>query len=287
MTVRAVDANWNLVGTRSDIVGLSTTDTSAALPTNAALAAGTVTFQVSLNRAGAWAITATDISEPTKDSSTSPAITVERAGTSTAIASSPGVSRFGQPVMLTATVSAASPGTLIPTGTATFREAATVLGTATLSSGRATLSTAALSVGSHAITAEYGGDAAHSGGTSFAITQTVNKAATTTEVRVSPEPSALSRPAIMTAVVSAVVPGAGTPTGTVRFKDGSALLGTGLLAGGSAAYSVSTLSVGSHAFTAEYAGDDNFEPSVSPEVMHGVTAAADLSVTATVLSRPR
>src|SRR5207245_5643831 len=43
VTVNAVDANWNVVST-NDTVAISTTDTNAVLPANAALVAGTRTF---------------------------------------------------------------------------------------------------------------------------------------------------------------------------------------------------------------------------------------------------
>src|SRR5207249_1820385 len=43
VTVNAVDVNWNLVNTIADTVGLSSSDTNAILPANAALVAGTKT----------------------------------------------------------------------------------------------------------------------------------------------------------------------------------------------------------------------------------------------------
>jgi hypothetical protein len=59
-----------------------------------------------------------------------------------------------------------------------------------------------------------------------------------------------------TAAVTVSSPGAGTPTGTVTFKDGTTTLGTGTLNGsGIATFSTSTLSVASHSITAVYGGD--------------------------------
>ena len=76
MTVNAVDANWNLVNTASDTVGITSSDSNAALPSNAALSAGTQTFAVKFNTAGSRTVTATDITDGTKTANTSPNITV-------------------------------------------------------------------------------------------------------------------------------------------------------------------------------------------------------------------
>jgi hypothetical protein len=57
---------------------------------------------------------------------------------------------------------------------------------------------------------------------------------------------------------------AGTPTGTVTFKDGTTTLGTGTLNGsGQATYSTSSLTIGSHNITAQYSGDGTFSGSTS------------------------
>ena len=93
--------------------------------------------------------------------------------TSIALSSSSSPSTVGEPVTLTATVTASS-GT--PDGTVTFMEASTTLGTATLNSGgEATLTTSSLPAGVHSITAVYGGKGAFGGSTSAVVTQTVNK----------------------------------------------------------------------------------------------------------------
>src|SRR5207237_6291431 len=76
VTVNAVDANWNLVNTISDIAGITSSDVNATLPANAALVAGTKTFSVTLNTAGSRTVTATDITDGTKTANTSPPITV-------------------------------------------------------------------------------------------------------------------------------------------------------------------------------------------------------------------
>jgi hypothetical protein len=67
---------------------------------------------------------------------------------------------FGQQLTLTATVSAAAPGSGVPTGTVTFFDGTTALGSVSLNaSGQATLTTQGLLPGTHtALTAVYSGD---------------------------------------------------------------------------------------------------------------------------------
>jgi hypothetical protein len=57
--------------------------------------------------------------------------------------------------------------------------------------------------------------------------------------------------------------GDGTPTGTVTFMEGSTALGYAPLTSWQATFETSSLSVGSHSFTAVYSGDDNFAASAS------------------------
>src|SRR5262249_42176571 len=62
-----------------------------------------------------------------------------------------------------------------------------------------------------------------------------------------------------TATVDPVAPGSGTRTGTVTFKDGVSVLGTGTVnASGQATFTTSSLAVNSHSIIAQYGGDSNF-----------------------------
>ncbi len=69
--------------------------------------------------------------------------------------------------------------------------------------------------------------------------------------------------------------GAGTPTGTVTFKDGGGILATVALSGATAAFTTSTLSVGSHTITATYNGDSNFVAGTSPALVQTVQVSLD------------
>src|SRR5206468_3180819 len=75
VTVNAVDANWNVMSS-THTVGITSMDTNATLPANAALASGTQTFNVTLKTAGTKTLTATDITDGSKTANTSPLITV-------------------------------------------------------------------------------------------------------------------------------------------------------------------------------------------------------------------
>ncbi|HVP65992.1 MAG TPA: Ig-like domain repeat protein [Anaeromyxobacteraceae bacterium] len=211
---------------------------------------------------------------------------VSQAATSLAAQTSGTPSVYGQAVTFTATLSVTAPGKGTPTGTIQFVDSATsnVLGTTTLTAGNlvATVSTASLAPGSHTITASYSGDSSFLS-TSTALAQVVNKASTST-VLAGLAPLLYGQKATFSATVSAASPGAGTPTGTVNFFDGSTLLGSGTLSGGVASFGPLTLGAGSHSITATYTGDSNFAASspsaAQAEVVSQVAAATAVSSSA-------
>jgi unsaturated chondroitin disaccharide hydrolase len=196
------------------------------------------------------------------------------AGTPTtgALGSSLNPSAYGQPVTFTATVTSTA-GT--PAGTVTFMDGAAVLGSSSLNAnGQATLTVSSLLAGSHSITAVYAGGGGFSGSTSPALTQTVNKASTSTSVSSSVNPSAAGQSVKFTAAVS---PNAAT--GTVQFFDGSNSLGTANLTGGVASLSTSSLSTGSHSITASFSGDGNYNSSNSTSLSQTVNGALATTTT--------
>lgn len=185
---------------------------------------------------------------------------VSPAPTSTRVGSSVQPSVFGQTVTFAAEVTSAA-GT--PGGTATFKDGSAVLGTAALAGGNAAITTSTLAAGSHAITAAYGGSATFDPSTSTQLNQVVNPAATSATLISSRNPSRVGRRITFTATVTATLPGTGTPTGTVRFLDGTALLGSVTVSAGKASFITSSLSKGVHAISAVYAGATNYQTSTS------------------------
>jgi hypothetical protein len=81
---------------------------------------------------------------------------VSRGLTNVSLESSPNPSDLGEPVNITATVTASEDEA--PTGTVTFKDGSTTIGSGTLTSGLAALQTSTLSAGSHSITASYSGN---------------------------------------------------------------------------------------------------------------------------------
>ncbi|MGZ4198799.1 MAG: Ig-like domain repeat protein, partial [Thermoleophilia bacterium] len=249
--------------------GQSVTFTATVLP---AAASGTVTFKdgatvlgtvtisngvatltTSKLAVGSHAITAVYSGDGNYAGSTSVTLNqVVKKATKTTLLSCPNPSSYGQCVTFTAMVCPSG-----ATGTVAFYDGSTLLGTAKLGCGSAWLTTSALAVGTHTISAVYSGDTTYATSTAT-LTQTVKKAATTTTLKSSANPSTSGQSVTFTAKVSP----AGA-TGSVTFKDGSTVLGTATLAGGSATLTTSTLAVGSHTITAVYGGNTNCAGSTS------------------------
>ncbi len=197
----------------------------------------------------------------TVSSGSLPTQTVNLVGTGTAVTSTVNPSVFGQSVTFTATVTAIPPGSGTPTGTVQFKDGSSPLGApiALNGSGIAQVSTSTLGPAAHGISAEYSGDASFAASTGALPTQTVNRAATATGLASSVNPAVFGQSTTFTATVTVTAPGAGTPTGTVQFKDGAGDLGAPqALAAGVATLSTGSLSAGSHAVTAIYSGDADF-----------------------------
>jgi len=192
---------------------------------------------------------------------------------------------YGQSVTFTATVSAITAGLPTPTGSVEFFDGTTELDSETLdNTGTAAFTTSALAAGTHSITVQYLGDPNFSGSTSFALTQTVNQAASATGLSLSSSTVDYGQSVTFTATVGAVAPGSGTPTGSVAFFDGTTELGAVDLSGGSASFSTATLAVGTHSITAQYLGDDNFTGSTSPAQILKVESTVGLGTTTSVVS---
>jgi Bacterial Ig-like domain (group 3) len=191
---------------------------------------------------------------------------IAKAATSVVLTASPSASRFGQPVAFYATVKSATSGT--PTGTVTFKDGTTIIGTGTLSLGHAKITTLKLSVGTHPLIAIYNSDANFTGSTSAVLNFVTSKAATSTAVSSSLNPSTHGSAVTFTATVKSST--TGIPTGSATFKDGTVILATVALTNGKAVFTTSALAVGSHAITAVYNGSTSFNPSTSPALTQSV-----------------
>jgi hypothetical protein len=287
VTTTTVSPNINLANLGQTVVftavvvgsaGGAPTGTVTFLDGSTSLGTATVSsniaqFSTASLSVGSHSITAKYSGDGNFTTSTSSAATetVNPASTTTTVVSNLNPASFGQAVVFTATVQSNSGGTA--TGTVTFLDGTTSVGTATVSSNAAQLSLSNLSVGSHSITAKYSGDSNFSASTSAPVTQTVNRATTSTTVTSNLNPAAFGQSITFTATVQ---PSAGgTPTGTVTLVDGgtNALATVTLSAAGNAQFTVGTLSVGSHSLTVVYAGDANFSSSTTTSLVESVNAA--------------
>ena len=258
--------------------GLVTFDDGTTVLGTGTLNGGVATFSTSSLSVATHSITAVYGGDGNFTTSTSSVLSqaVNQDSTSTALSSSVNPSVYGQSVTFTATVTANAPGSGTPSGSVIFMDGTSTLGTGTLNaSSAATFTTSALSVASHPITAVYGGDTNDLISTSEPLSQVVNTDTTTTTLTSSVNPSVFRQPVTFTAAVTVVSPGAGTPSGTVTFMDGSTTLGTSSLNGsGVAIFSITSLSVATHSITAVYGGDGNFTTSTSSAVIQTVNQAS-------------
>ena len=105
---------------------------------------------------------------------------------------------------------------------------------------------------------------------------------TRTALAASPNPALQGAAIILTATVSVPAPGFGVPTGTVRFFDGTRLLGTSPVTGGVAALVLFSTRLGSRVLSAIFSGDGKFFGSISPSVTQQVVSTATAQITGVV-----
>jgi len=213
---------------------------------------------------GTYTVTAVYSGDDDYVTSTSPdlAQTVNKAATATSISSNANPSVFGQPVTFTAAVSVTGAGAGNPTGTITFTDGGNVLGVVPVgpqTGEMASLTTSALVVAPHAIVATYSGDNEFLTSNS-SLTQTVNRAQSSTLVTSSDNPAASGEPITFTATITPVAPGAGVPSGTVVFTVNGAPLGSPatVVNGVATSTTFASLSPGKYTISATYSGDGNF-----------------------------
>ncbi|HXS96965.1 MAG TPA: Ig-like domain repeat protein [Candidatus Limnocylindrales bacterium] len=231
-------------------------------------------------------------------------LTVGKAGSTTTIISSTGVSPsqsvVGQTVTFTATVVGTGVG-VAPTGTMTFSSNGTPIGSAPISVNGGVASAVLavpsngvtpLPVGTNIISATYSGDGNYNVSNSpitapNALQQVVSKAPTSIVLTSSTNSSVVGQQVTLTAILTVNPPGSGTPTGTVNFYNTVAstpvLLGTAQLvpAAGQNAANQFTASLlpqalpqGNLQLTAVYSGDNNYVTSTSTTVTQAVSKPA-------------
>ncbi|PWU01859.1 MAG: hypothetical protein C5B51_21960, partial [Terriglobia bacterium] len=198
-----------------------------------------------------------------------------------------GSSVFGQPIGLSASVAVQAPGSGTPAGTVQFLDGRNVIASAALVSGTGATTLANYPAGAHSFTARYSGDTNYAPSTSTgSVSFGVNKASTTVA---KPTMSAISRPGqtvTFSAAVGVTPPGSGSPSGTISFKDGATLIGSGTVTAGIASLTLSTLAAGGHGIVAVYNGDSSFSASNPSDPLNFVIPQNATSVTLAASANP-
>ena len=242
----------------SSVIGNGTISSGNAVFTTSTLGLGTHSIRAAYAGAGNFAAsTSTSISQ-----------VVIQAMTATALSSSANPSAFGANVTFTATVTSNGG---VPAGAVTFKLGTTILGTRTLSGGHAAFSTSALTIGSHNLTATYAGNADYTASGSAALLQKVIKAASSTSVSSSVNPSSFHQSVTFKGSVKSAT--GGVPTGTITFKNGTTLLGSATLTAGVGSLTISSLAVGTRTISASYGGNADYEASTSAALTQTVHKA--------------
>jgi Bacterial Ig-like domain (group 3) len=248
----------------------------------------TATCTVSEATAGSHTIGVTYSGDSSFLTSTGPATEqVDPAGTTTVLSFSPQSPVAAQPVTLTATVSATSPGGGNPAGSVDFTGDSGQLCTATLSGGSpdtASCTTSYPGSTTDTVTASYQGNTNY---LSSSAQQTigVNAAApavTATSASESPSSLTVGQAVTLQAVVSTQALGVGTPNGSVTFSDSGGTLCSAPLSQTAPATASCTTSYGTvraETVTATFAGNASFASS-SSNVAFTVGAASATTLAA-------
>jgi len=230
---------------------------------------------VSVPGSGAHLVSSTYAGDDTFAGSTSSTVSLVAnvITTTLGLAATPAPSTFGQQVMLTATLAPALVGALTADGEPVFFFAdGNLLGVGHLSSGVATINTTALTAGMRNLTAQYGGDSNFLPA-SAAQALLVNKATPGVDTVPPVTASAAPNPSVYGATILLTSTAPPSATGQIVFMEGTTAICTATLAAGVAQCTPpSPLAVGNHQIVAQYGGDSNFNPAVSPSVLQVVNS---------------
>ena len=204
-------------------------------------------------------------------------LTVQQSSSAVTLDVSPTAIQVGQTLQLTATVTPAS-----ATGTVSFFDGPNLIGTSAISGGAATFSVAELVGGSHGITANYVGDTNDATSVSGTVSVSVTDPtliATTIGLQVSPATPQVGQSVQLTATLAPAA-----ATGIVSFLDQGTVIGTANISSGTATFTVTGLSGGSHSIAAHYPGDANYAAAISTAEATTVSTPGDFSLATGVTS---
>jgi Big-like domain-containing protein len=232
------------------------TDGTASLPP-AALEMGTHSITAAYTPADANAFIAST-SQPVS-------VTVARANTTTTLDVAPDPTVAGQATTFTATVAAVAPGTGTPGGLVVFSNpSGSIIDIATLDgTGRASTEAYGFA-GPHTVLATYQGND-HFNLSGDTVDTTVNRAATTTTLTISPNPATPGATISYSAVVGIVPPGDVAPGGSLQFTIDGAPAGAAVALGNGIIGFRGSLTAPpgdrTYLVAVSYSGDQDTEPS--------------------------
>jgi len=190
---------------------------------------------------------------------------VVASATTTTVVSSLNPSPLGTVVSFTATVTPSTVGPFSAAGTVTFTfDGVVVGGPVALVGGSATSSftiPGQMSGGAHTVVATFTSSNLFFTGSAGTLTQTVDPAVTVTTVATSASSIFFGQQVTFTATVLPTSIPPFTAGGTITFFVDGVAQATVAMVGGSASFTIGTLSVGTHTVVAQYNGDGNFAPS--------------------------
>ena len=191
-------------------------------------------------------------------------------GSTTAVSSWPPDVEYGRVVTLTGKVTGS--GGVVPTGALRFRDGTRELGIARVDTQGVASVYPMLNGGTTTVTVEFVGDD-HLGPQTTTFDQTVLRASTSTSLGTQLT-YPIGQPIRLTASVGTPNASLPRPTGTVTFKKGATVIGTGTAGQTFSITDAALFPIGTHTLTAEYAGNTNYWPSVSEPVTITVKKAA-------------
>ncbi|MCU1252080.1 MAG: repeat protein [Edaphobacter sp.] len=125
--------------------------------------------------------------------------------------------------------------------------------------------------------ATYSGDILRMPSQSPPFTLAATLATTSVVLTSAPNPARFGLPVTLTAIVTGV--NGINPTGNVVFKEGSTIIGTASISGGTVTIVATTLAVGAHSIVASYQGDVNYASSTSKPYMQMIDQGESATMT--------
>lgn len=209
-----------------------------------------------------------------------PAIAASPVGSTTLLSVDAPASVAGQPVTITATVTAAKP----VTGKVTFSNGTTALKSVPLVNGSATYATSKLPVGALSLSASFGGSPKVAASMSTVTTGAVARAPTTAALSSDTLSATAGQSVTLTAIVSAQDPSTEVPPGKVKFASHGDSLGIATLSNGVAKLTTTALAAGKVAAKASYVGSNRMAASESSAVR--LTTTTQLSSASAEMGAP-